>query len=96
MGHNVLINSDLLKSLGMFEVPEGATNILEGLNSTQFFDFTPKNAFDALNYCRKKPDALKTTAMMRILSLDEGQIRALAARIWLEVDRGEDIKVLNR
>ncbi|MFO4657303.1 nSTAND3 domain-containing NTPase [Vibrio cholerae] len=96
MGHNILLNSDLLKSLGMFEVPEESTNILEGLNSTQFFDFTPKNAFDALNYCRKKPDALKTTAMMRILSLDEGQIRALAARIWLEVDRGEDIKVLNR
>ncbi|HCH1559138.1 TPA: hypothetical protein NKQ32_000588 [Vibrio parahaemolyticus] len=96
MGDKVVINSDIFKSLGFFDVPAETTEILESLNSNHFFDFTPKKAFDVLNHCRRKPDDLKTTAMMRMLSLDEGQIRALAAKIWLEIDRIEDTKVLSR
>ncbi|EOW9351602.1 hypothetical protein ACOB3G_001118 [Vibrio cholerae] len=96
MGENIVIDTDIFNSLGIYEVPEETADILESLNGKQFFHFTPKNAFDALNYCRKKSDALNTTAIMRILSLDEGQIRALAAKVWLEVERVEDTNVLNR
>ncbi|WP_318515161.1 nSTAND3 domain-containing NTPase [Photobacterium leiognathi] len=96
MGEDIVIDTDVFKSLGIFEVSEQTADTLESLNSKQFFDFTPKVAFDALNYCRRNPKDLHTIGMMRMLSLDEGQIRALATKIWLGENRANDETVLHR
>ncbi len=57
---------------------------------------TPEQATTALSYLASKPGELTEYAMARLLSFDEGVIRAEAVKAWLGQDRENDKDLLER
>lgn len=59
-------------------------------------DLTPQQAAAALSYLEDQPEDLDAYMMGRLLSFDEGVIRAEAVKVWLDIDRNNDDELLER
>ncbi|TMP73759.1 hypothetical protein [Pseudoalteromonas sp. S1608] len=71
-------------------------NILSDIHNDTLKVITPKDAFDVLTYLENKPEELTHSAISRILSINEGLVRALAVKIWLQINRENDCDILAR
>lgn len=57
---------------------------------------TPKDAYDILSHCKQDPTRLNHSLMTKILSINEGFIRALAAKLWMIKHRDNDKDIFER
>lgn len=57
---------------------------------------TSKDAYDIVHYLQSSQERLDHILMTKLLSANEGFIRALAAKIWMRVNRENDTDILER
>ena len=92
MGNNLRIESSLFSSCDT----NYAMKILNKINSDIPVVLSSKDAYVVLTYLENKPEELTNIAISRILSINEGLIRTLAVKVWMKVDRENDIQILDR
>ncbi|ELA7933307.1 hypothetical protein ACJO1H_14190 [Vibrio parahaemolyticus] len=92
MGERVHLESPLLNTCDEDKV----IKILSDIHNDAVIVITPKDAYDVLGYLEDKPKELTHSAISRILSINEGLIRALAVKIWLKINRENDCEILAR
>ncbi|MGF1759338.1 hypothetical protein L4D76_15630 [Photobacterium sagamiensis] len=73
-----------------------AIQILSCINNDAAIVITPKDAYYVLTYLEDKPEELTHGAISRILSINEGLIRALAVKLWIKANRVNDSQILDR
>lgn len=73
-----------------------AKQLLDDINNDAVMLISSKDAYDILTYLENEPDSLTHSVISRVLSVDEGLIRALGAKVWLKVNRQNDEPILDR
>ena len=92
MGEHVIVSLSLERYLG----EENVSRVINILNRNENIPLKPKDSYDILRYLEGKPEELTHNVMSRILSVNEGLIRALAAKVWVQIDRANDLEILER
>ena len=92
MGESVSLESSWLSTCNKDKV----LKILSDIHNDAAIVITPKDAYDVLTYLEDKPEKLTHSAISRILSINEGLIRALAVKTWLKINRENDCQILTR
>ena len=92
MGEHVIVALTWDKYWGITDVER----VLEVLSRNDGIPLEPKDSYDVLRYLEDKPEQLTSAVMSRILSVNEGLIRALAANLWIKINRSDDFDILDR
>lgn len=92
MGENMTLEAPWLSVCNKDKVIQ----ILSDIHNDAAIVITPKDAYDVLTYLEDKPEELTHNTISRILSINEGLIRALAVKLWLKINRENDCQILAR
>lgn len=92
MGENITLESSVLNIFRDFK----GEDLIEEINNNNVVSISSEKAYNLLKTIERTPEKLTTIVMQRILSVSEGLIRALAARIWVSVNRHDDEEILER
>lgn len=91
-GQSVFCQLDFFKTSD----DDAAIRILYDIDNNIVRLISPKDAYDLLIYFEHKPEDLSHNIASRILSVNEGLIRAFAAKLWIKVNRKNDSEILER
>lgn len=72
------------------------SKILGKISDEDVTQLSSQKAYYILKQVENTPNMLSEKIMQRLLSINEGLIRALAAKVWMMIDRQEDDYVLER
>jgi hypothetical protein len=75
---------------------EHIETLLGDISSGMDIILTSKDAYDIVNYLQSSQERLDHILMTKLLSANEGFIRALSAKIWMCVNRENDTDILER
>ena len=70
--------------------------LINSINNEVILTISAQSAYNLLVYLKREPEKLTSIIMSRILSINEGLIRALAAKIWIRGNHNDDKHVLDR
>lgn len=92
MGMGLILNSGFYHEYDTQYVENLLNQMAQGKNVI----LTSKDAYDILSHFRQDPAKLNHELMTKLLSVNEGFIRALAAKLWMIQNRVDDEDIFER